>query len=454
MPYGNPVVAVRLLDFDSGDEFTFGGKNDQLLEYVMERIMSFQFSDHDRKKDQLEMTFRNDDYKMLDDPIFVKGQKLEVTWGWKNNTSAPRRMIVKKVEGGTIITVTCHCPVSLLDTKKRSRFLEGATDSEFVRMIADEYGYKSHLSIIEDTETRRDITQGRWMTDAKMCQRLASRNGFKFYIDATGFHWHRQDNSKIPFREYIYKTDWHEGAIIAPPEFEANLSKGIAKVRVLAQDPILKSPVDEAIGIDDEIDVSLGSEDELFDPDDPDIGLRGFRISEEEVIAGGSLTAEEARTIADGRYRDTAQKRYKCTLTIIGDPALGAKILIGLYGVAETFNGLYYVKEVVSQISSGKFIMTLSLVKDALSEVKAAKKKKRRNNKNNKKKIKEETGEYKNVLIAMVDGEGQTVPAWKFIDPQGDTVATSQLTEEQYLALPERSKKELFEQGVSTYPDR
>ena len=55
MPYGNPVIAARLLDYDAGDESEFGGTDDQLLEYMMERIVSFKFSDHDKKKDKLEI---------------------------------------------------------------------------------------------------------------------------------------------------------------------------------------------------------------------------------------------------------------------------------------------------------------------------------------------------------------------------------------------------------------
>jgi hypothetical protein len=169
---------------------------------------------------------------------------------------------------------------------------------------------------------------------------------------------------------------------LEPPEFDANITKGIAKIRVLAIDPIRKTVVNEAIGVADEMDVSLGVQDEIYDPESEESGNRGARVSEEEIVSGGLATADEARSEADARYRETAKKRYKMTLKIIGDARFGAKNLIAIFGINETLDGMYYVKEKEDTIADGSFVSVLKCEKDALQAVNAAKKRRRRSNVN------------------------------------------------------------------------
>lgn len=459
MPFGHAIIAMRLLDQDDGDESEFGTTEDQLMDYLSARMLSFEFSDHCRKKDQVKMVFRNDDYQMFDRPVFAKGQKLLLTWGWPGRTAPPRRMIVKSVRGGEEITVTGHCVVSLLDRKKRSRFMQGVTDSEWVHAIADEYRYTGTLATIETTEERRDITQPRWMTDARMLRKLAKRNGFEFYIDATGLHWHKRPTDREPVKNFIYRRDPGVGDVLAPPQFDANLSKGISRVKIKSRDPLLKTYVEQSIGLKDEIDVSLGHEDEMFDTEEEsESGRRGNRIGEEEVLPGGLMAEQEALTHAKGRYRETAKRRYKMTLEIVGNARVGAKQIIGLWGdVSETMAGLYYVKESVTTITAGEFFQTLSCEKDALQKVKASQKRSRRNNVNKKTDSTEQTPES-DALKLYVKGvtlpSGEVVPGYIYSDDGGKTGQTRQMTEEEFNALSDYQKDQFrYSLGAVTYPD-
>lgn len=460
MPFGSAIVAMRMLDQDQGDEydFDFDTSQEQLLDALSDRLLSFEFSDHSRKKDKLTMTWRNDDYSMFDRPVFARGQKLLVTWGWPGETAPPRRVIVKSIKGGEEIVVTCHCTLSLLDQQKRSRFMAGATDAEWVKTIADEYRYTGTLAHIEPTDERRDITQPKWMTDAKMLRKLARRNGFEFYIDSTGLHWHNRPTDRTTVHDYIYRTDPGVGDVLEPPKFEANLSQGVSRVRVVCLDPIRKTYVDQSVGISDEEDVSLGLEDELFDSEDDDVGLRGNRIGEEEVLHGGIMSEVEARARAAGMYRETAKNRYKITLEVIGNPEVGAKNLIGLWGdISETVAGLYYVNEAITRISSGEYRMTLNCRKDALQAVKASKKRPRRNRVNQKAEKyqpEEKSEELQIYLTPITLPSGEVVPGRIWSDDGGKTGQTRQLTDEEFNALSDYQRDQLrYEAGGITYPD-
>lgn len=454
MPYGYPIVDVELIDHDPGDAAGDPGAAQRLNDYLETRLVALRFDDHVRKRDRLELTLRNDDFALLDHPAFARGQKLRVSWGWPGRPGAPRRMIVTKVRGGNPVIVTAHCTSLLLDREPRARFRAGVTDAEFVREVAAEHGYTGTLAHIEATTARRDVVQPRQLTDERMLRRLARRNGFEFYIDATGLHWHRRATDRAPARVLHYRTDPGVGSIIEEPQVDVRL--GPARVRVLGRDPYRKVMVDEAVGLRDEQDVSLGRDDELYDPEDADIGLRGARISRERVFSGGLVAPDAARAFASGQYRMTSSQRYRLVLTIIGDATIAAKQVIAVHGISASTDGLYFVREATTTITPGTFHMQLGCERDALAKAAAAKKRPPRANANA-----DEWPWYgpeqfplERMLTALVREDGQVVPGYLFTDSEGRTGQTSQLTWEEFEALSDRQKRALYDQGVNTsYPD-
>ncbi len=423
MPFGHATIVVDLIDAESGD---YDLVREDMVKAIQERMESFVFSDHARKKDQLKITLRNNDFALLENPIFAKGQKIVVTWGWPGQTAPPRRMVVTKVSGGDPITVVALDTTQLLDKEKLSRDWENVTDSEVVREIAGEHGYNGQYLHIQETTARSDIAQ-HYMTNARMLARLARRNGYEFYIDATGLHWHERQLGVNPVKTYIYKTDPARGDILDPPQFDVNLSKGVSRIKVVARDPRTKQLWEVYGGPNDTEMKSLGLEDEMGDPDDQDQGLRANRLSRVDVRNLGILTEEEAKVQADAMYKESVQGKYKMKLRVIGDGRVGAKVLVDVYGIAPSWDGLYYVKECESVIGSGSFTQNLSLEKSRLRKVPVAKKRK-----SGAKEIDNpveasgeqviNTGELrlKSLLTTGADGEVATANYW--VDETGATV--------------------------------
>lgn len=373
MPYGGAVVSIIVLDFDEGDDQEYEEAVD-ITTFLRERLVSFKFTDRDKGKDKVELELRNEDFKMLQNPVFAKGQKLLVTWGWPGKMAVPRRMVVKSVKGSNPVKITGFCMVDLFDKKKVTRFKENVTDSEWVHEIAEEYGYTGNFVHIQETETRHDITQP-MRTDARQLHKMGRKNGFVFYIDETGLHWHKKRTDVESVKTYIYKIDPNMGDILSEPSFDVNMSKGISKVKVVARDPRTKKELIAYGGPDDtEID-SLGETDEMGSMDESveEQGRRAARMAREDVRYAGIKTQGEAQVEADARYTETAKRRYKMKMTVIGDVKVGAKKLIELYGINEMFDGYYYIKQISTIIQGGAFRQELSCRKDAVNKLKTAK---------------------------------------------------------------------------------
>lgn len=461
MPFGGPQVIIQLLDWDDGDEDWYGTWLD-MLEILDKRLVAFTFTDHDVKMDKAVLELKNDDFALLDNPVFVRGQKLLMTWGWQGDMAVPRRMIVKKVVGGATLRVVCHCTLSELDRRKQYRINEGMTDSEYVALVAAEYGYQGTLlHLDETTEVREAIVQPKWMTDARMLRKLAKRNGFQFYIDGSGLHWKARKTDVDPAKTFIYSKDPHRCLILEPPEIEANMTRGVAKVRVLARDPFTKEQVIAEVTDENADMVSLGEEDEYGDPDasDAEMGKRAARITKVDERHGGYMTQAEADAEARARFRETAKKKYKLKMKTIGDPRIGGKMVIDLWGFSESFDGLYYIKVCETEISDGRFVQTLTCRKDSLREVKATKKKQKRGKKNPKGGAQPPEKLDPKVLIGEMviryNDEGVPQPVMIYKEDMSQATGREMTPDWYELAnLPEHVLQSLADQGTqSVLPD-
>jgi phage protein D len=453
MPLGSARIVVLLADADAGDASYYGTWTD-LSTYLVERLITFKFADDEKKKDVLTLTLRNEDFALIDQPVFAKGQHLLVCWGWPSEMKPPRRMQVVKVAGGNPLVVTCHCMLSRMDKDKQGRFMENVSDSDWVREVAAEYGYKGTFLHLDDTTVKRDVTQAGWQTDARMIAQLARRNHFQFYVDATGLHFHPRRTDGGAVVDYIYRTDPGMGSILEEPRVEVDLTLPTAKVRVAFRDPRTKVVGEVAGGPQDTSFTSLGRVDEVGDPDDPNAGRRGARLARVDLRSAGLVTEQDAKALADARYRQTIASRYKMTLVTLGRGIVGAKMLVGVYGVSEQSDGLYYVAHCDDEIEGGKFQQTLSLEKDAYRKIKAANSTKRQSPNANADKPAPEYLALKSRPITIVGPEGTLIPATQFYLPQsgtsGQEVNVVPLEGAALTDLPEKYIEQLVQQGAQT----
>lgn len=471
MPYAGPRVILQLIDFDDGDD-NWSSTYWEQLDAVNNRFISFEFSDHAEEIDELKAAFRNDDFRLIDTAAFVVGQKFLVSWGWPGNMSPPRRMIVAKRQNGNPFIVYMRDPVVLLHNEKKSRHMSNVTDSEFVRRVAEEYGYVGTLAHIEKTKTRRDITQPKKRTDAQQLRHLARRNGFEFYIDENGLHWQSRDLSQEIAHVYSYRRDKDKGSIISEPVIDQKTDKTPSKVIVEGRDPTTKETFKIEVTASTSTEPSLGNEIEIGDPEQS-TGKRAKRAERINVYPAGYLTFEEAQLLASAIYSEQVRGSYQLRFSIIGDPQVRAKQLVWMHDLSAALDGTYFLREVIHSISPGSYTIELIGERDALTEVQASRKA-QRGVKSNKKAPPEEVEIYGPIRVAEVrlGPDGEPVPTYVYVESEKDPYyklmsSAEDTTEERALfynnrawtqeelsQLDERSLRTLAEMGArSQLPD-
>jgi hypothetical protein len=362
-----PIVSLILVNSDEG--------TDGALEYANDRLKAFTFIDSDEKVDRCEVTFSNVDKALLDDPRLRSGQNYLVQWGTAEQMSVIYSMIIKSTkEAGQDLQVVMKGEAVLLDKNRIFNQWVGVRDSDVATEIFNGYGYVGIMVDVQPTVfARTSVTQS--TSDARFLQQLASRNGFRWWIDASGAHFRPFRKEADPYKWYTYRGHYEgDGEILSPgPSIDVNFATDVARVKVRAIDPYTLQEVVAEHGVEGgdaekDYEVSLGVVQEIGNPDDLE-GNRQGNVTRTEEINIGFATKSEANAIAEAKYREVSNKRYKMTMPVDGDPLLGARSVIGLRNYSATYSGLYYVKEVSHQIAPGKYRCEIKCVRDAVGKL-------------------------------------------------------------------------------------
>lgn len=336
------------------------------LDRINERILSVKFEDNERKADKLTLTLDNFDVAMYDEPAFKKGLILDVQWGYAGNMAPARRCVVQSIKGGLIVTVEALAQSILMNKLVRSRVFTNMRRSDIVRQIAREHGYSDETTIIQDTRiVYPELAQAR-MTDAQMIKSLADLEGYEFYVDHDGFHWHERRLDQPIAHTLRWYTD--RTGEIQSFDLDNDITAKKARRRQRGRDPLEGQEIEgEGSDSSDTNAVSLGETIEVIDPESISFSSReateaDVRAASEDVEPTSAQDAESAQTEARGRFRQSKLVAIQLKLNVIGDPLLQAKQVVKVEGLGQRISGLYYVKAVTSTIDSSGFKQILSCV--------------------------------------------------------------------------------------------
>lgn len=352
----NPVFFIRALpDGVSGPSAR--------VEDLAARIVAFSYKDEERRADKLSITIDNYDLSLYDDPAFKRGMQLECSWGYPGRMSPPRLCVVQRITGGLTITIEALAESILLHRNTRTRNFDNQRRSDIVRQLAREAGYGDSVIDIEETPVVYPrIAQG-GLTDAQLLVRLARAEGFEFYIDHTGFHWHRRRVGEAPARVLWWFTDPNAGDIITfNPDNDITARPG--RVRRRGRDPLEGTDIDETA--DDASDDSRQTLSPIRIVVDPETRQTRTEVltGSEEVRPTTATTATAARREAVGRFRRIQQTAIKMKMTIVGDPSMLAKTVVETRGMGQRLSTRYYVKSVQHTIGNGGYVCELEMVSD------------------------------------------------------------------------------------------
>lgn len=328
-----------------------------------DRLIGFTFEDSDNKTDKASLQIDNWDLLFFDSQLIVKGAELEVSWGYPDRMSPVRALVVRKVKGFTTLQVEAHARSVLMNREQKCRVFENVTRSDVAQQIAEENGFTGSFVEVEDTEEVFECINQAGETDARLLTRLARREGFRFWVDQTGFHWHSRRFDQSPTRVYRYYTDPNQGDILSVSLDNDVLSKP-GRSRVRGRDARRRSTIDVS-GSDAETPRdSLGDVIEVVDPETGTTSLdrRNATVS---VRSSAASTEGRARREANARFRTSTRKTVELKLRCVGDPEQIAKTIVNVQGISQFLSGKYYVKNAKHIISSSGYTIDLDCIKDA-----------------------------------------------------------------------------------------
>ncbi len=321
---------------------------------LSERLIGFVFEDSDSKADRALLTLDNWDLSFFDTPLVVKGAELTVSWGYVDRMAPKRTLVIRRVKGFTTLQVEAQARSTLLNLTQKCRIFENMTRSQIAGQIASENGFFGDFAQVENTEQVFGVINQAGETDARLLTRLANREGFRFYIDHTGFHWHSRRFGEPPLRTYRYYTDPAAGDVESI-SVENDLSIKPGRVRVRARNPLTKQTI-EAVGADSQTQRdTLGEVLEVVDPETGQTSITTIekRTATTSVRASSGSQVGRLKREADARYRTSSRRNVQLTMRAVGDPAQAAKTVIEIQGISSFLSGKYFVTDVKHIIGAG-----------------------------------------------------------------------------------------------------
>jgi len=325
------------------------------------KVESFSFEDDEKKADKLSLKVDNFTLEGFDSSFWRTGREIEFSWGYASGFAPPRGGIIKKVTGGTELTIEAHGKAILMAKDTKTRSFDSKSYSQIVTEIAATHGYVGTKTQIQNTEVVYEtVTQAR-MSDAQFLRHLANRQGFEYFVDLGVLHWHRADFVQRPIRKLTYYNDI-SGEILSFG-VEGDLTAKPGRVRMKGRDPETKEPI-EGVGDDKttkeestlaallEVVAPLTGSVETVDPAD-------IHNATEITLPTSATSKEEATQQAKGQYLRGARTTVKLKLVCIGDPSVLAKSVIEVAGLGAKLSGKWYVTKAKHTVEKSGYKMTL-----------------------------------------------------------------------------------------------
>jgi uncharacterized protein len=337
------------------------------------RIEKLEYTDSQNKTDKCTLTVDNHDLSNFDDPLWAHGNFVQVSWGYPGQMAIARELIITKVTGFEDLKVEAKAKSILIDAVKKSRTFKNKTRAEIVQEIAGEYGYLPETLLIEETTKRiAHVTQA-GLSDAQFIRKLAHQQGFDFYVDHEGFHFHQARHDQPPCRLYTWYRDQGRGDVLKI-DVESDITRKPAKVKKKGRDSETKQ-TEEAVASNKTDPNRPGTGKTVIVAAD-DLMTASFETREDKPPVellytpydAGPMSTNDKETEAKKKFRDASRSTVKMKIDVVGDPAMLAKTVIQLEGVGKKLSGLYFVKEIKHTVGQG-YTMQLTVSSDGVGEV-------------------------------------------------------------------------------------
>ena len=339
---------------------------------VVQALRELQVTNKDRDRDVFQMTFTLGKESPLDYGLLMAGYFappnrviisviIDVLFQVLIDGIITNQQVVPSSQPGESKLIITGEDISLkLDLEEKSETYPNQSDSAIVTRLLGTYatlGLVPQVTPTTDTPVETDRVPSQQGTDLAYIQELAGRNGFVFYIEPTAVpginsaYWGRENRLGLP-QSALTMNMGADSNVDSAINFTYN-ALGPATPQVTIVEPNSRTPItipaptglrpplarQPASSLRRTIDRGSASLSAI------QAGLRALSAtsdSSDAVVATGEMDA-----LRYGR-------------------ALRSRRLVGVRGVGDTFNGLYYVKEVRHRIKVGEYTQSFTLSREGI----------------------------------------------------------------------------------------
>lgn len=352
------------------------------------RVLSFRFEDVEDKADKLTLTVDNHDLSAFDGDLWAEDNIIEFQFGYPGAMSPPREAVIQVAKGWNPMTVEADAKDAAVMNRlaRTDRVWDGVKRSDVVREICRSYGYADEQLQIEDTKLVVDHVTQAGMTDLQLIRSLAAREGFEFYIDWDGVHFHKRNTKQKPTKTLVYFADPNVGDVISVSLEKDKRAGKPGAVTLKGKD----AKTGEAFEVRADNQTTQGERTGLAE----NLLVHGTEATEIELINGvtgaeaGVVTVASKQAVAqsaqelvapttetskaaaqrsaNGAYLKQQLRGITLTLGVRGDALLFAKSVVELRAFGTKLSGNWYVKNVVHDLTAD-YRMTIKVSRDGLN---------------------------------------------------------------------------------------
>ena len=271
---------------------------------------------------------------LFDKPLLDFGKVFAVEFGPPDNLSS--------VFAGRVTGVEAHYPsdrppelvilaedrLQDLRMERRTRSFEDVTDKQVFEKIAAEHGLKHQLDL--DGPTHRVLAQVNQSDLAFLRERAAAIDA-ELWVDDRTLYAQVRGRRSSGTRKFYYGQNLLEFTVIA------DLADQRTSVQVCGWDVGSKSAIDEKAD-----EAAIGGE---LNGGRSGSMLLGRALAErrERIVAGVPLSKDEAKRMAEARFRERARRFVRGTGVVDGNVKVRVGATVELAGLGPVFDGKYYV---------------------------------------------------------------------------------------------------------------
>ncbi len=340
---------------------------------VMSAFVDLNVTNKDRDRDGFQMTFTLGkesplDYGLLQSGLFKPRNRVIITAIIDvtpevliDGIITNQQVMPSNRPGESRLVVTGEDITLELDLEEKSDTHPNQPDSVIVNQILAQYaalGLVPQVTTTTDVPLETDRVPSQQGTDLEYIRQLAQKNGFVFYVEPTAApgvntaYWGIENRLGVP-QPALSMNMGAETNVDSPINFTYN-ALGPASPQVTIVEPNTRTPI--TIPVPSGLLPTLARE--------PASSMRttvnrsSAKLNAIQAGLRALSTASESTSDAVVATGELDALRY--------GQALRSRRLVGVRGVGDTFNGLYYVKEVRHRIKVGEYAQSFTLTREGV----------------------------------------------------------------------------------------